>query len=850
MGDAPSDDARTPDLTRGETSWRECWKASRSWISPGASPGRSPAMLLADHGARVTKIEPPGGDPIRSFSRRAGVAPRQAQRGPRPQRRRRPRRACSRSATDADIILESYSPGVTTRLGIDYDTLHALNPRLVYCSITGYGDDDAHSDRPGYDALGRRSHRPAVGEPRRRGRHHRAACRASEARCPDLAVPEDCWAARPRPGPLFAGVAVGEHGRRVPRDARRSAPRCGCASGPAAASGSRRRCSRACSRTTVGGVAEGRARRRAELPELGHRPARAEGRVRVRGRPVDAPLGAAARVRARRVGGRHARDHRRGHGTARRAACGSALEARGDRAPPPLQPDHGRARREVPGRRVDRARGRGRHAGAADALARGGAARRRCSSPTAASSRSTTPSSGPSARSAACSSCTAVPDDKPAPPVAPGANTDDVEAEADARRRRTRAATRHRAPRRSRRSKASGCSTSGSRSRGRGARMMLADLGADVIKVNTLYDGYWMSNHIAMACNRGKRSISHQPQGPARHGRSCAELVETRRRRAAQHALRRGRPPRRRLRVAASKINPTSSTATPAASSKSERELLPGNDQTGAALAGPDWLDGGLDNDGTPLWPVISLGDTGNGFLSAIAMIQALYHRDRTGEGQFVDTSIIYAQLLNASIGWVTPDGKHKGDRPQVDQMQLGWNALYRLYQCTDETGCASLRSTSRTGSRCARPSGATTSRPTRASRPPTRARTTTTRSTPSSKRCSRARPRPSGSASSTVPACPCEVSTPDFVLDLFNDPEMIEKGWVDGVPAPPRRRRWTSSGCSSTSSETPGVMQGPPLVPGQHTRRSCASSAYDDRRDRRSLREEKVVLDTSEQIG
>ena len=107
-----------------------------------------------------------------------------------------------------------------------------------------------------------------------------------------------------------------------------------------------------------------------------------------------------------------------------------------------------------------------------------------------------------------------------------------------------------------------------------------------------------------------------------------------------------------------------------------ERELLPGNDQTGAALAGPDWLDGGLDHDGMPLWPVISLGDTGNGFLSAIAMVQALYHRDRTGEGQFVDTSIIYAQLLNASIAWITPDGSRHGDRPQLDAMQLGWNAL------------------------------------------------------------------------------------------------------------------------------------------------------------------------------
>ena len=106
-----------------------------------------------------------------------------------------------------------------------------------------------------------------------------------------------------------------------------------------------------------------------------------------------------------------------------------------------------------------------------------------------------------------------------------------------------------------------------------------------------------------------------------------------------------------------------------------EREGLPGNDQTGAALAGPDWLDGGLDHDGIPFWPVISLGDTGNGFLSAIAIVQALYHRDRTGEGQFVDTSIMYAQLLNASIAWSLADGSRHGDRPQLDAMQLGWHA-------------------------------------------------------------------------------------------------------------------------------------------------------------------------------
>ena len=56
-------------------------------------------------------------------------------------------------ASDADVVLESFWPGTTTRLGVDADTLLAANPRLVHCSITAYGTHPAHRDRPGYDAL-------------------------------------------------------------------------------------------------------------------------------------------------------------------------------------------------------------------------------------------------------------------------------------------------------------------------------------------------------------------------------------------------------------------------------------------------------------------------------------------------------------------------------------------------------------------------------------------------------------------------------------------------------------------------------------------------------------------------
>ncbi len=276
-----------------------------------------------------------------------------------------------------------------------------------------------------------------------------------------------------------------------------------------------------------------------------------------------------------------------------------------------------------------------------------------------------------------------MPNDQPAPPVAPGTNTDDVKAEADAAADAPVAdastAAAPKSPLEGIRVLDLGLAVAGP-----WGTMMLGDLGADVIKVNTMYDGYWMSNHIGMACNRGKRSISINLKDP--NGMDILRrLVETAD--VVQHNMRYDAAVRLGVDYESlKKIKPDLIYCHTRGFEKSERELLPGNDQTGAALAGPDWLDGGLDNDGTPLWPVISLGDTGNGFLSAIAIVQALYHRDRTGEGQFVDTSIIYAQLLNASIGWITPDGKHKGDRPQVDQMQLGWNALYRLYQCADET--------------------------------------------------------------------------------------------------------------------------------------------------------------------
>src|SRR5204862_2171883 len=58
-----------------------------------------------------------------------------------------------RLADEADVVVETFRPGVTDRLGIGYEALHARNPRLVYCSCPAYPEGHRLAQRPGYDAL-------------------------------------------------------------------------------------------------------------------------------------------------------------------------------------------------------------------------------------------------------------------------------------------------------------------------------------------------------------------------------------------------------------------------------------------------------------------------------------------------------------------------------------------------------------------------------------------------------------------------------------------------------------------------------------------------------------------------
>ena len=121
--------------------------------------GPTAARQLADWGADVIKIEAPGAPGAESD-------PIKARHGPDFQNLHRNKRSLTlnlkdpegvaifkRLAEGADVVVENYRPDVKHRLGIDYETLSALNPGLVYASVSGFGQDGPYAARPGFDQI-------------------------------------------------------------------------------------------------------------------------------------------------------------------------------------------------------------------------------------------------------------------------------------------------------------------------------------------------------------------------------------------------------------------------------------------------------------------------------------------------------------------------------------------------------------------------------------------------------------------------------------------------------------------------------------------------------------------------
>ncbi len=116
--------------------------------------------LLADQGAEVIKIESPDGDNLRRYpstlepESRAFLGVNRGKRGIVLDLKQAGGKAVlMRLVETADVLVHNFRPSVPPRLGIGYEQLRALNPRLVYCALTGYGENGPLRDKAGYDQV-------------------------------------------------------------------------------------------------------------------------------------------------------------------------------------------------------------------------------------------------------------------------------------------------------------------------------------------------------------------------------------------------------------------------------------------------------------------------------------------------------------------------------------------------------------------------------------------------------------------------------------------------------------------------------------------------------------------------
>jgi crotonobetainyl-CoA:carnitine CoA-transferase CaiB-like acyl-CoA transferase len=116
--------------------------------------------LLADLGAEVIKVEPPAGDTLRQYpstlepEARAFLGTNRSKLGiVLDLKQLEGQQALLRLVEAADVLVHNFRPSVPVRLGIEYERLRKLNPRLIYCALTGYGETGPLKDKAGYDQV-------------------------------------------------------------------------------------------------------------------------------------------------------------------------------------------------------------------------------------------------------------------------------------------------------------------------------------------------------------------------------------------------------------------------------------------------------------------------------------------------------------------------------------------------------------------------------------------------------------------------------------------------------------------------------------------------------------------------
>lgn len=782
-----------------------------SWGIAGPMTG----MLMADHGADVVKIEPPGGDPYRNQ-----LGYKVWQRGKRSavfDLKSSPDKAAFLDLVrTADVLIESYAPGTTAKLGIGYETLSRLNPRLVYCSITGYGRGTKHADRPAYDALVQ-ARSGLMWEQRGWPEGALNHITGKPDPYPDLDVPPE-WVQGPaRPGPVFpasywpslGAFFIASMGINAALRAREH-------------TGKGQHVETSLLQGAMAGAAG--AWLRAEKTEFPGFDSWILGSKSPKGHFqckdgkwihnwVPNPrfiLGAS-------------------QGDTLNSSPDLTVQKDPDRfgtGPEELlvmmhyQPLLAEAVAKFTAQEwVDAAAVaemtmqdvRPPEAALADPLFLADGCVTETTDPELGKIRTV----GQTYKMSANPS-------KPASGLArPGQHTEEVKAQA---RQAPRPAPAPKGQVKSGRPPLEGITVLdlGLAIAGPFGTQLLSDLGAKVIKINGLYDMFWHRVHIAYMANRGKQSITLNLKDP--------RAMEIFRKLVAQadvvhHNMRYDAAQRLKIDYESLKqIKPDLIYCHSRGFETGPREGLPGNDQTGACLSGIQYEDGGMARGGKPLWSFTSFGDTGNGFLSAVAVIQALYHRDRTGEGQLVDTSIMNAALLNTSYAVATPDGQGF-ERPRIDGEQYGYDAGHRVYATKQGWLCLVLVTPSHWDELFAVlgvPELVTDKR--FATREARKANDDALAKLIGERLKAQTAAEWFGKLDAA--GVPVEIVSEDFSRKLHDDPEFQQRQWVASFQHP-HVGKFDMIGLLCELSDTPGVIQGRPLIVGEHTKEILAGLGY-----------------------
>jgi crotonobetainyl-CoA:carnitine CoA-transferase CaiB-like acyl-CoA transferase len=788
-----------------------------SWGVAGPVTG----MLLGDHGADVIKIEPPGGDPFRGTSgydvwlrgRRSVELDLHLPAD---------RETFLALVRSADILLESFGPGVAAGLGADADTLLAVNPRLILCSISAYGRHQGLRERPGYEALVA----ARVGLQHEQRGHMGGPVpfmNGDEPFLPDLDIPDDMPPGSPRPGPIFSYTPWLSM----------------CAAylattGINAALLARERTGRGQHVETsllqaAFSLTAPHWQRAEHSDATGYRTWIYDSR---------APKGFFLCSDGRWIEnwGPHPQ-------FALSCADGDTLEFRHDSTrarddPTRIPPDpenivvlahyHDAMKAAFAKFPSDEWVAVAQQAGIPLQPVR--TPEEALLDPALAAENAVVdvphPELGLLRQAGILYGLSRTPGRVQRGVPLTGEHNDEVRAEADALDVARPPSPPAASPAEPSKPPLDGVVVLdlGFAVAGPFATQLMADLGATVIKVNNWRDPWWHASHISYGANRGKQSIGidlKTADGMAVLHRlvARADVVHSNMRREPLHRLRIDEASLR-------EVNPDLIYCHTRGFDHGPRSESPGNDQTGCSLAGVTYEDGGTADGGKPFWSPTSLGDTGNGFLSTIGVLQALYHRARTGEAQAVDTSILNAGLLTASMAAVRADGTAL-PRPRLDRMQLGLSALYRLYEAADGWLCvAALSETHWQSLLAALGLGALATDP-RFADPAVRAL---------NREALEAILEPLFRACSVRElfelldgrGVPCEIADSEFCLRVFDDPEMLAHNLVVHQHHP-KLGEFDHFGETIHFSDTPGRIWGPPPVCGQHTRTILLECGYDD---------------------